>query len=244
MPRERQPRIRPQRFDYAEGHSTGQHVHDEHQLVYASDGVLAVETEHSRWVLPTQRAAWIPAGTFHTVRAETAATMAALYIEATETPVVAGLAVFDVSPLLRQLVLHLVDDPGTGDARSRLERVALDQLAAAPEVPVRLPRLHDPRLRAIEDALTADPRDPRTLAEFGRDVGAGERTLQRLFAAETGTSFGRWRTLLRLQHGLVWLGRGETVTTAATRSGYDQPSAFIAAFKAVFGMTPGQYVRR
>ena len=92
--------------------------------------------------------------------------------------------------------------------------------------------------------MTADPRDPRTLREFGREVGAGERTLQRLFAAETGTSFGRWRTLLRLQHGLVWLGRGETVTTAATRSGYDQPSAFIAAFKAVFGMTPGQYVRR
>ena len=217
-------------------------MHDEHQLVYARDGVLSVETAGSRWVLPPQRAGWIPAGTFHTVFAEAASTMATLYIEAIGAPVVDGVVVFDVSPLLRHLVLHVLDDTETGAARERLERVVLDQLAVAPEVPVRLPRLSDPRLRAIEAALEHDPRDARTLAEFGRDVGAGERTLQRLFAAETGTTFGRWRTLLRLQHGLVWLGRGVTVTTAATRSGYDQPSAFIAAFKAAFGTTPGRYV--
>ena len=63
------------------------------------------------------------------------------------------------------------------------------------------------------------------------------------FINETGVTFGHWRTRLRLQHGLIWLGRGENVTTAATRSGYDQPSAFIAAFKATFGTTPGRYAR-
>ncbi|MEM9464649.1 MAG: helix-turn-helix transcriptional regulator [Actinomycetota bacterium] len=248
MSTERQPRIRPRRFDYPAGHSTGRHVHDEHQLVYASDGVLSVETEGSRWVLPGQRAAWIPAGVFHTVIAASDATMAALYVEAIGEPVRDGLVVFDVSPLLRQLIVHLVDqvggEPDDGPARTRLERVALDQLATAPEMPVRLARLRDPRLRSIEAAFEADPRDGRTLAQFGAAVGAGERTLQRLFAAETGTTFGRWRTLLRLQHGLVELGRGASVTTAATRAGYDQPSAFIAAFKATFGTTPGRYVDR
>lgn len=244
MPAERQPRIRPEAFNYAEGHSTGRHVHDEHQLVYAREGVLSVETEGSRWVLPTQRAAWIPAGIFHTVFAESAATMATLYVEASGPSIVDGVAVFGISPLLRQIVLHLLDDDGGGDARVRLERVALDQLAAAPEVPVRLPRLRDPRLRAVADAFEVDARDGRTLEQFGLAVGASERTLQRLFTAETGMTFGRWRTLLRLQHGLVALGRGDTVTTAATRAGYDQPSAFIAAFKSAFGTTPGQYVKR
>ena len=55
-------------------------------------------------------------------------------------------------------------------------------------------------------------------------------------------AIGRWRTRLRLQHGLIWLGRGHNVTTAAVRSGYDQPSAFIAAFKRSFGTTPGRFV--
>ncbi len=243
MPQERQPRIRPARFTYDRGHSTGAHAHDEHQLVYAGDGVLSVETDLAQWVLPAQRAAWVPAGVVHTVSAESDATMATLYIEDLGTPAHDRLGVFDVSPLLRQLVLHLLDDATSGPVRQRLEQVVLDQLTAADEAPLRLRRLTDPRLRMIADMLHADPRDGRTPKEFGAVVGASERTLQRLFVTESGTTFGRWRTQLRLHHGLIWLGRGATVTTAATRSGYDQPSAFIAAFKEAFGATPGRYVR-
>ena len=243
MPPNRQPAIRPAVFDYPRGHRTGRHAHAEHQVVYASHGVLSVETSGARWVLPAQRLAWVPAGIEHDVVAESDASMAALYVEAVGESIVPGVAVLHVTPLLRQLILHLVDEPPIGGERDRVEQVALDQLAAASEAPVGLPMLRDPRLRAIADRLDADPRTSMTLREFGREVGAGERTLQRLFLAETGTTFGRWRTQLRLQHGLIWLGRDETVTTAATRSGYDQPSAFIAAFRATFGTTPGRFVR-
>lgn len=210
--------------------------------MYAADGVLSVETGGSRWILPAQRLAWVPAGVAHTVVAESDASMAALYIEAIGPSIAPGAAVLHVTPLLRQLIVHLVDDPSTGDLRDRVERVALDQLATADEAPFRLPLLRDARLRAIADALDDDPRTDRTLCDFGREVGASERTLQRLFVAETGTTFGRWRTQLRLQHGVIWLGRGATVTAAATRCGYDQPSAFIAAFKSAFGTTPGRFI--
>ncbi len=242
MPPERQPRISPARFAYAEGHATGIHAHDDHQLVYAGQGVLSVETAGVRWVLPAPRAAWIPAQVPHAVFAESAATMATLYVEAAGPAVRDGMGVLDVSPLLRQLVLHLLDEPPAGPERRRIEQVTLDQLAAAGASPLELPRPTDPRLRTIADLLHADPRDDRTLRDFGAVVGASERTLQRLFVAETGTTFGRWRTRLRLQQGLIWLGRGHTVTTAAVRSGYDQPSAFIAAFKRSFGTTPGRFV--
>ena len=80
MPLERQPAIRPAVFDYPSGHRTGRHVHDEHQVVYASDGVLSVETSGARWVLPAQRLAWVPAGIEHDVVAESDASMAALYV--------------------------------------------------------------------------------------------------------------------------------------------------------------------
>lgn len=48
-------------------------------------------------------------------------------------------------------------------------------------------------------ALAADPADGRTLAEWGRQVGASDRTLASAFVAGTGLEFGRWRPLLRLR---------------------------------------------
>ena len=93
--------------------------------------------------------------------------------------------------------------------------------------------------RRVAEALRADPADRRTLREWGREVGASERTLARAFAAETGVPFGRWRTLLRLQAALSMLAAGEPVSRVSGRVGYDTPSAFVAAFRRETGQTPG-----
>ena len=90
----------------------------------------------------------------------------------------------------------------------------------------------------------ASAADDRTLQQLGRHVGASERTLQRLFRRETGTTFGRWRTQLRLQHAIVALGQDHSVTSAAAAVGYREPSAFIASFRRTFGTTPTRYLDR
>lgn len=242
MPPDRQRLIQPAIFEYPAGHRTPEHQHVEHQLVYASRGLLCVDTQPSRWVVPPLRALWVPAGTPHTVIARADSIMATLYLDATvKVDELIEVAVISVSPLLRELITHIHRTPPTGSALTRLEGVITDQLGAAPTAPLDLPRLHDARLRIIAEALESDPRDSRTLREFGQHIGANERTLQRLFAAETGSTFGRWRTQLRLQHGVIALGQGNNVSTAATLSGYKEPSAFIAAFRAAFGTTPGRY---
>ena len=41
------------------------HTHEDHQLAWASAGVLTVLTEGATWVLPPSRALWIPAGLPH-----------------------------------------------------------------------------------------------------------------------------------------------------------------------------------
>ena len=41
------------------------HAHQDHQLAWASAGVLTVLTEAATWVLPPTRALWIPAGLPH-----------------------------------------------------------------------------------------------------------------------------------------------------------------------------------
>jgi quercetin dioxygenase-like cupin family protein len=66
--------------DYAARHVVPLHFHDSDQLVYAARGVMTVKTGAGMWVVPTQRAVWIPAGTPHTIKMSGAVAMRTLYL--------------------------------------------------------------------------------------------------------------------------------------------------------------------
>src|SRR2546430_2157000 len=63
----------------------------------------------------------------------------------------------------------------------------------------------------------AAPADPRARDEWGRVAGASGRPLARLFVNETGMSFSRWRTELRLAASLPLLADGVAVSVVARR---------------------------
>jgi AraC-like DNA-binding protein len=88
--------------------------------------------------------------------------------------------------------------------------------------------------------------DPRTaspgLAELGRRVGAGERTLSRLFRDQVGMGYTVWRNQLRLHLATLMLAGGRTVTQTASACGYSSASAFVTTFRAAFGH-PGSLYR-
>jgi AraC-like DNA-binding protein len=223
------------------------HYHDMQQLVYPSSGVLAISAAAGTWVVPPQRAVWIPAGVPHAHRAHGPVQMRTLAFSPAATadpPLPAGPVVLEVSPLLREVIVALTSGhstPYTARQRTTMEQVALDQLRRVSQLPVRLPALTDDRLRAIAALLRADPADERTLAELGMVVGASERTLSRLFRQEAGMSFPQWRTQFRLQHALVLLADRTPVTTTALACGWSNPSAFIETFRRSFGATPGKF---
>jgi AraC-like DNA-binding protein len=221
------------------------HYHDLQQLVYPSSGVLAISTAAGTWVVPPQRAVWIPSRVAHSHQAHGPTQMRSLSFPATTDPLGVGSpAVLTVSPLLRELIVALssdTDPPYTARQRADLERVALDQIRRVGQLPVRLPALGDDRLRAIAACLRVNPADDRTLAAFGAAVGASERTLSRLFRQEAGMSFPQWRTQYRLQHALVLLATGTSVTSTALACGWLNPSAFIETFRHAFGSTPGKF---
>ena len=50
-----------------------------------------------------------------------------------------------------------------------------------------------------------------------------------------------WRQKARLIHSVATLSAGGTVSQAALDSGYEGTSAFVAAFKKQFGVTPGRF---
>jgi AraC-like DNA-binding protein len=220
------------------------HTHRDHQLAWAASGVLTVRTRESAWVLPPTRALWIPAGLRHETLSSGTATMQSAYVRPARcaiswtepTPVSA-------SPLLAELIGYLADPGLPADHRANAEAVLVDILrpVAMTTIEVRMPV--DGRARDVADEIAANPADGRTLAEWGREVGASERTLARAFIADTGMSFGRWRTLLRVQASLAELARGEPVGNVARRVGYDSDSAFVQAFRRETGVTPAAYFR-
>jgi AraC-like DNA-binding protein/quercetin dioxygenase-like cupin family protein len=220
------------------------HTHADHQLAWAASGVLTVRTQASAWVLPPSRALWIPASVPHETLSTGAATMRSAYLRpdrcplswAEPTPVSAG-------PLLCELIGYLEDRSLPQDQRARAEAVMIDLLrpVAMTTVEVRWPA--DDLARQVADRLADAPADGRTLSAWGHEVGASERTLARAFLAETGVSFGRWRTMLRIQAALTELAAGEPVAAVARRVGYDSDSAFVQAFRRETGVTPGAYFR-
>ncbi len=79
----------------------------------------------------------------------------------------------------------------------------------------------DPRALDVAQALTANPADRRPLSAWGREVGASARTLTRAFVNDTGVTFTRWRTALRLQAALPQLAAREPVANVASLVGYE-----------------------
>jgi AraC-like DNA-binding protein len=220
------------------------HTHDDHQLAWASTGVLTVITSAATWVLPPTRALWIPAGLEHETLASGHATMRALYVR----PDLCPISWPDPTPvgapqLLAELIGYLDRQTLDQPRRARAEALLVDLLEPVPmaTIEVRLPA--DDRARDVARALGDHPADKRTLSEWGRHVGASERTLARAFLAETGVPFGRWRTMLRLQAALPALAAGEPVSNVARQVGYETPSAFVAAFHRETGLTPAAYFR-
>jgi AraC-like DNA-binding protein len=230
---------------HANGHVIAPHAHDWHQLIYANEGVMWVQTAQGDWVVPPNRAVWVPAGVGHGIELTGSVFVQTLYLARSLS---SGLpdrcCAVNVSPLLRELIRHTValgvldkNDP----VRARLIGVLLDQLRALPTIPLQHPWPTDERARRVAAWLRAHPDDPGVIRQLAKRVALGVRTLERLFQNETGMTFGRWRQQLRLLHALRQLAAGRPVTTVALDVGYESASAFIAMFKRTLGVTPHRY---
>ncbi len=225
------------------GYRMGRHSHASGQLVYAASGVFATTTEFGTWVAPADRVTWTPPGFEHSHRFYGRTDARILAVPAEECGALARQpCVFAVSPLLRAGILALTGEKErSAEAVRRVRAVVLDELGEVPGESLHLPEPRDDRLRAVTEMLHEDPGRGETLAELGRVAGASERTLSRLFHADLGMSFQRWRTVLRIHHALFQLTGGASVTDTAIACGWSNPSAFIGAFTALVGQTPGRY---
>jgi AraC-like DNA-binding protein/quercetin dioxygenase-like cupin family protein len=235
-------------YEYSSGFVVSEHGHGSDQFIYATRGVMEVRSDQSVWLIPPGFALWVPARTLHRIRMPAEVSMRTLYIR----PVLVkradpSCAVLSVSPLLRELVLEVVR---IGQLRLRnrehctLQDLITLHIARATSIPtvVRMPR--DPRaLNAatrIVNSLTESP----SLQTVCKEAGLSTRTLQRLFRNDVGIDPDSWRQQVRLTRSVELLVGGSSVKQVAFSVGYNQPSALVAAFRRVFGVTPKVWTER
>src|SRR5213075_264799 len=66
-------------YEFGDKYEIPEHFHDTDQLVFASSGVMTVQTGQGLWVVPPQRAVWIPSRTVHRITMSGAVSMRTLY---------------------------------------------------------------------------------------------------------------------------------------------------------------------
>ena len=65
---------------HTSGYAIPAHSHDWHQLIYASEGVMCVHTAHGDWVVPPNRAVWVPARVEHGIEMAGTVLVQTLYL--------------------------------------------------------------------------------------------------------------------------------------------------------------------
>ena len=231
-------------MDYPDGLSSGMHCHPKAQLIYAVSGVMRIETTDAFFVLPPTKALFLPADEQHSILMEGAVAMRELFIEPTFAEKVATEArVFAVTPLLRELIVALCDEPVDWDESGRTPHIValiLSEIASAKTLFTKLPSPKEARLSRVANAILEMPSDPRSLEDWAETCGASGRTLARLFYKETGMTFGQWRLQARLNAAFIMLATDGDISKVAQKVGFSSQSAFGVAFKRTFGLTPAQ----
>src|SRR3979409_1137634 len=109
---------------YKKGVRLDPHMHREAQLVYAARGTMQVSTPKGRWLVPPDRAVWVPARLEHSIDVLADIDMRTLYFDLAwlrrekRSASLDAEFVVRVSRLLHEAILALFDDR---DSRERTE---------------------------------------------------------------------------------------------------------------------------
>jgi len=234
--------------DYPASSTFPSHSHRRGQFAFASCGAISLATPEGHWLVPPQRACWVPAGVEHAMTMSGAVTMINTFISE-EAAQAAGLAarcsVYGVSALLRQLINEAIDLPALYDTNGRagkLMTLLVAEIATMQPLSLNAPLPADARLACVCQRLFDSPLITTDLDAVAAEARMSRRTFTRLFRAQTGISFGEWRQQVCLMAAIRRLSLGQSVTRIALDLGYASPSAFATAFRRVLGQTPSQYV--
>jgi len=222
------------------------HRHHRGQIMTAPAGVVTVKTGGRSFVVAGKNGVWVPEGAPHEVIASTDVKLRNLQISRALAPhLPMSVCPITVSPLFGELLRSAVEGNqwfASGSREAKVLDLLVLEFNPADDLVFTVPEPKDFRLRKICAALQKNPSDNKSLADWADSAGGCTRTLERLFKKETGLTFAQWRRQVRIQEAIVRLHLGQSVTSVAYDTGYENTSSFIEMFRRVTGRTPGQFL--
>jgi len=237
---------------YKKGVRLDPHLHREAQLVYAARGTMQVTTPKGRWLVPPDRAVWVPARLIHAIDVLADIEMRTLYFDVAwlkrerRSASLKSEFVVRVSPLLHQAILALFEKRNTPERIDLLIRLAMLELHQAEDSATFVPLPQEPRSRRAADIVLRRPADTHDIDTLAQKVGTSARTLSRLFATETQLSFKSWCQRARIAAAIERLSTQANVSVKqlAADLGYASVPAFSHAFRQVTGKTPTEFAEK
>ncbi|AJG23360.1 AraC family transcriptional regulator [Cupriavidus basilensis] len=233
--------------DYPKGYRLPCHAHRRAQLLYGATGVMHVSTRDGNWIVPPQRAVWIPPGMVHEVTMLGVSTRS-LYIEPGAVPGPGDTCqVVGISALMRQLLIGAVEMPAHYDPDGRdgaLVALLLYEIAGMTALPLHIPLPRDARLAPLCHAFVRHPDTHDSPQRWALSLHMSSRTFSRFFREQTGMAFSAWRQRACVVLALSRLAAGDAVTRIALDFGYDSPAAFSTMFRRVLGHAPTEYLHQ
>ncbi len=237
---------------YGKGTRLHPHMHREAQLVYAAKGTMQVTTPKGRWLVPPDRAVWVPALLEHAIDVLADIEMRSMYFDlawlkqAARSKSLAREFVVRVSPLLHQAILALFDERDDRERIGLLTRLVMLELRRADDSATFIPIPREPRCRRAAELVLAHPAGVYDIEIVAEKVGTSARTLSRLFSEETQLSFKSWCQRARIAAAIERLltDADVSIKQVAGELGYASIPAFSYAFRQVTGRTPTEFVQR
>ena len=224
------------------------HSHRRGQVFCVESGLIQVRTNHGSWLLPPQRAGWVPPGQAHQIKITGAMSGWSILLNTAASAMLPDKpCVISVNELMRALVTRMASWTVQEDLsreQENLSTVLFDELRQAPHEALHLPLPDHKRLQAVTAAIQEQPGNRQSLPQLAQLACMSVRNMSRLFQAETGMSIGQWRQQAELLHALERLAQGEAVGAVADALGYATASNFISMFRRHFGLSPARYFNR
>ncbi|AOA58953.1 AraC family transcriptional regulator [Acinetobacter larvae] len=227
---------------YADHQLLPSHHHQRAQLLYGAQGVIQIETPDGNWIIPPERAVWIPPQVSHQLTMYKVRTCS-LYIRPEHCPrQQQHCEVLAISPLFRQLLLTAPLLPtGHNPYAQLIFQLIHWELKQAQVIQQHLPLPQHAGLLAACQTFLAQPNIHYSPQHMAAQLHVSERHFSRLFKKEVGYSFSQWR-----QHACVLLSlekimNHQPIQKIAYDLGFKNPAAFSNMFHRVLGLSPSQY---
>lgn len=228
---------------------TGWHSHDMHEILYAFEDSLEIESTDRHFMAPPQLAAFIPTGAIHRTclkgRRSGAVFLPPSLLDVQDRRV----RILRVSPLMREMLLEAMRWP-VGKPETEIGRCFFRAFALLcgewleDEAPFHLPTSDDPKIRRAMELTSARLADVEC-ADICRAVHMSERSLRRHFLKETGMRWHDYRHRARMLQAMALLETTrQPLTEVALAVGFSGLSGFSRAFARFSGEPPREFRNR